>query len=162
MTQNVERIVQFLVCPQNDFMARPGEPGYPERVSMLHVGSDAVLKLRGDGRPGSRDPFVETMHRFFRDGDPGTSRLQVVIDEDWHPRHCEEFSTFGEHCVRGSPGAELPGGAQDNRYHHRCHVIRANSICIASDHHYAGVLQKACGNVRSESIRVGVFGVWTQ
>ena len=159
MSDNVQLVLQFLVCPQNDFIGIVGQDG-TDGTCKLHVGEDAVRKLRGDGRPGS-DPFVDTVSRFFDDRVPGAERLRVVIDEDWHSEGCEEFGVFGKHCLKGTLGAQLPGGLEARRYHNRCRFIRANSICVASDPRYWKVLAEVCWSVKADNIRVGVLGVWT-
>ena len=46
MSDSPEKIIQFLVSPQNDFIQRI-EPG-GEPPNKLHVGPKAVTKLRGN------------------------------------------------------------------------------------------------------------------
>lgn len=149
--------IQFIVCPQRDFINRIDSDDV--RPNRLHVGSRSSLKIRGDGRPGAPDPFVETTLRFY---DPGLARRTwVVIDEDWHPKNCKEFPIFGEHCVKGTDGAKLAGRLEDLRWHERTRVIRANSINIASDKKYEEVLAEITAGVLPDRTRVGVYGVWT-
>lgn len=154
---DIERAIQFLVCPQRDFLCwlDPGKRP-PNR---LHVGPAAIEKLRG--APGGRDAFVEAVGRLYDDARPGAGRLRVVIDEDWHPKHCEEFAIYGEHCVKGTKGAELVGGLEAHRWHPRTFVLRANSVNPAASPRFAEVVQQALGSARVEATRVGVFGVWT-
>jgi nicotinamidase-related amidase len=92
---------------------------------------------------------------------PGAAKATVIIDEDWHPKNCSEFPIFGEHCVKGSEGARLAGALEEMRWHDKTHIIRANSINVASTHKYAETLETVCGRTRPDRIRVGVFGVWT-
>jgi len=153
----IEKVIQFLVCPQVDFIGRvDSEQSLPNR---LHVGYEACTKLRGIS--GDRDPFVETVTRFFDDSTAGSEKLHVILDEDWHPKNCIEFKTFGEHCVKGTRGAALPSGLEEFRYHPRCGFIHANSINIASDSRYKELLEETCGHTKPQSIRAGVIGVWT-
>jgi nicotinamidase-related amidase len=153
----IERAIQFLVCPQRDFIGWL-EPG-TRPPNRLHVGPGGTEKLRG--APGARDVFVETVRRFYDDARPGTDRLRVVFDEDWHPRRCDEFPVYGEHCVKGTKGAELVGGLEAFRWHPRTFVLRANSVNVAASPRYAEVVEHALGEARVEATRVGIFGVWT-
>src|SRR5688500_6035327 len=124
----IERAIQFLVCPQRDFIGWL-DPG-TKPPNRLHVGAAGAEKLRGS--PGTTDRFVETVRRFYDDARPGTDRLRVVFDEDWHPRRCDEFAVYGEHCVKGTKGAELVGGLEAFRWHPRTFVLRANSVNVAA------------------------------
>ncbi|MBI3925523.1 MAG: hypothetical protein HY319_08290 [Armatimonadetes bacterium] len=155
MHQDCEKSIQFIVCPQRDFIGRDAEAA----SNRLHVGAAAIGRLRGSG--GGTDPFVETIRLLFDDSVPGTEQLQVVVEEDWHPRSCEEFPIFGEHCLKGSHGAELAGGLEQFRWHPRTHVVRANSLNIAAVPSYRRLMKRLVGASRPEAIRVGVFGVWT-
>ena len=156
----VEKVIQFLVCPQKDFIGRIEKD--EDRPNKLHVGYKAITKLRGaDNGP---DPFVDTVAKFFDDSIPGTEKLSVILDEDWHPNHCDEFKAFGEHCVKGTEGAELSKGLEQFRYHDRCQHIHANSINIVSDSKYGETVKRAClpcENPKPGDIRAGVIGVWT-
>ena len=38
---------------------------------------------------------------------PGSERISVVLDEDWHNSTHPEFEIFGRHCVKGTDGARL-------------------------------------------------------
>jgi hypothetical protein len=154
----VEKVIQFLVCPQEDFVGRLSTGALPS--NRLHVGAFATQRLRGNGMRGSRDPYVDTVKRLLNSGH-SSNRVHLVLDEDWHARSCEEFPIFGEHCVKGSDGARLVGDLEELRWHPRTHVIRANSLNIAATPRYQEVLSEIVGGTRSERIRVGVFGVWT-
>lgn len=153
----LERAIQVLVCPQRDFIGwLDGGMRPPTR---LHVGPSGVYKLRG--LPGEPDRFVELVSRLYAERGPGLGRLRVVIDEDWHPRRCDEFEVFGEHCVKGSRGAELVGGLERHRWHPRTFVLRANSVNVASSPRFSEVMREALGEARVDAARVGVLGVWT-
>ena len=158
MSDQFEKVIQFLVCPQNDFIDKL-ERG-KHKKNKLHIKYQGALKLRG--APGEPDFFVETVQRFYDDKICDPQKYTVVIDEDWHPKSCHEFPIFGEHCVKGTEGAELPEKLEQYRYDPRTVVIRANSINIASDQEkYIKTLKEICGDTRAENIRVGVMGVWT-
>ncbi len=148
--------IQFLVCPQEDFIGRLQSGALPS--NKLHVGSSALHRLRGDRLPGSPDPYVDTVTRLMAEEQPP---CHLVLDEDWHPASCDEFPVFGPHCVKGSPGARLVGGLEELRWHRRTHVLRANSLNIAASPRYGQVLADILGATRPERVRVGVFGVWT-
>lgn len=159
MEERVEKVIQFLVCPQNDFIEKI-EKGRKKK-NRLHVGYQGAIKLRGEPEKGEPDFFIETVSRFFNDKIRGSQDISVIIDEDWHPKSCGEFPVFGVHCVKGSDGAKLPGILEDYRRHSRTYIIRANSINIASDARYEKTLMEVCGNIKTSNIRVGVMGVWT-
>lgn len=154
ITSGVDRAIQFLVCPQRDFIGRlAAEQEPPNR---LHVGHRGVERLRGaqDGR----DLFVETTRRFYGDD---AEHVQVVIDEDWHPRSWWEFDVFGEHCIKGSAGAQLVGGLETYRWHARTHVLRANSINVAAHAGYQPLLESLIDGRKPSRVKVGAYGVWT-
>lgn len=154
------RVIQFLVCPQNDFIGRRSEAPEGWKFSTLHVGDEAVERLRGKGTEGSPDPFVEAVERLY---DPGTwSNVRVVMDVDFHPERCPEFEVFGPHCVRGTWGAKLVSRLDRFLWDPRTQVIRANSLNVAADRErYCAVINWAKGDHYPEDVRVGVFGVWT-
>lgn len=155
--EQIEKSIQFLVCPQRDFID-PLKEGQ-EPPNRLHVGYQASLKLRGE--KGEQDPFVTVVSRFFDPTIPGTKKVSVVIDEDWHPKSCEEFPIFGEHCVKGTDGAKLAGDLEEYRWNPKTYIIRANSINPVADKRYHKVLDEIRGKTKTDLIRVGVMGVWT-
>ncbi len=157
MEDQFEKVIQFLVCPQNDFIDRI-EKGQRKK-NKLHIRYQGAIKLRG----GKDEPdfFIETVSRMFDDNIAGSERISIIIDEDWHPKSCVEFPVFGEHCVKGTDGAKLPGRLEEFRRHPRTKIIRANSINIAGSPNYRKTLEEVCGNTRISNIRVGVIGVWT-
>lgn len=158
-SDSIEKAIQFLVCPQEDFIGRLSTGALPN--NKLHVGSFATGRLRGNGMKGASDPYVDTVKGLMDEANAGASRVHLVLDEDWHPHSCEEFPVFGQHCVKGSDGARLVGDLEELRWHPRTHVIRANSLNIASTPRYQEVLEEIVAGTRVERIRVGVFGVWT-
>ena len=157
MSNSPEKVIQFLVSAQNDFIKRIGSEEAPPNE--LHVGHEASIKLRG--QKGSPDPFVETVARCFDDSKTNSDKLHVILDEDWHPKHCDEFHVWGEHCRRGTEGAKLPEELEQYRFHPRCHSIRANSINISTDHRYKKTIEKAIDNTKPNRIRAGIIGVYT-
>jgi nicotinamidase-related amidase len=146
-----ERAVQFLVNAQEDYMGRLAAGAKPPNG--LHVGEAVVNRLRGNG---GEDPFVDAARRILASGD-----VQVVLDEDWHNSNCDEFQVYGRHCVKGSDGARAVGAIEEHRFDDHVHVIRANSLNIASDERYHAVLKEVTDGVRPDRVRVGIMGVWT-
>ncbi len=159
MPDQFEKVIQFLVCPQNDFISKI--PKGAKRPNKLHIGYHGSMKLRGDDSKGEPDFFVETVMRLFDEHIPENEKIYVVIDEDWHSLSCPEFKTFENHCVKGTEGAKLPGELEQFRRHRRTRVIRANSINVANSPGYSKILEELCGDTRPTNIRIGVFGVWT-
>jgi len=154
------KAIQFLVSAQRDFIGRIHSPD-GEKPNALHVGAEAVTKLRGDGHRDSPDPFVDTTREIL-DAELGSGeRVQVVLDEDWHNANCLEFEVYGRHCVKGTDGASLIGELEDHRWEDNVHIIRANSINIASDPRYQQTLTKVCGSTPIDRVHVGLYGVWT-
>lgn len=156
----IEKAIQFLVSPQRDFIGHlPPDTTVPPNE--LHVGPDAIRKLRGEATAGSPDPFVDTTRLFFDPAIPGTERVHLILDEDWHNSNHPEFMFFGRHCVKGTEGAKLVGDLDDYRWQDNVHVIRANSMNVAHHPHYEQIMASIIGDTRPEHIRVGVYGVWT-
>lgn len=155
----IDRVLQFLVCPQRDFIGRLDDGRLPS--NRLHVGSFATTRLRGTGLAGAPDPYVDTVRTLVDPERPGSDRVRLILDEDWHPNRCDEFAVFGRHCVKGSDGARLVGALEDLRWRPQTRVIRANSINVGSSPRTREIIEEALGGARIEHTRVGVFGVWT-
>lgn len=156
----LEKVIQFLVSPQRDFIGRiKTEDGQPPNA--LHVGPEAVRKLRGDRAKGEPDPFIETTLAFFDSNNPGSERVSIILDEDWHNSSDPEFQIYQPHCIKGSDGARLVGRLDDYRWEDNVYTIRANSINVSTHPHYRHILDTVCGTTRIERIRVGIYGVWT-
>ena len=73
-----------------------------------------IVDLQNDFRPGwalpapEGDKIVAVVNSLL-----GAFSL-VVASKDWHPRKTVHFSDWPEHCIQGTPGAELhPGLMQD-------------------------------------------------
>lgn len=157
---NIEKAIQFLVNPQRDFI---GVKGYElsDIESSLHVGQESIKKLRGNGKPKSIDPFVDTVKLLFDRNIPGTEKLSVVIDEDWHNSNDPEFMFAGRHCVKGTDGAKLVGDLDKYRWEENVFILRTNSINVGTHPHYHQFMKTIVGDTRTEKMRVGAFGVWT-
>lgn len=156
----IEKAIQFIVSPQRDLIGLPHERDDPD-ASDMYVGEEAVRKLRGYPTKGEPDPFVETTNKFFDTNIPGSERVSVVIDEDWHNSNHPEFMIYGRHCVKGTDGAKFVGKLESYRWEDKVHIIRANSINIANHPHFSEILQSIIGDTRPEHMRIGVYGVWT-
>jgi hypothetical protein len=158
--KQIEKVIQFLVNPQKDFIGSfEGQKESPS--SSLHVGKEGVEKLRGDGKEDSTDPFVTTTKMLFDKERAGTEKVSVVLDEDWHNSNEPEFMFAGRHCVKGTEGAKLVGDLELYRWEENVHVLRANSLNVGSHPHYAQIMNTIVGDTEPTKIRVGVYGVWT-
>jgi len=153
----VARALQFVVCPQNDFVGLPQDGG---ELPRLHVGTAGLERLRRSGSPGD-DPLVDTVLRISRSESVGGPPVWLILDEDWHTADADEFAVFGRHCVKGTVGAALPERMEPLKWDHRTYSIRANSINIAATPRYGEVLRDVLGTARLDSVHVGVLGVWT-
>ncbi len=156
-SEKIEKVIQFLVSPQNDFVKRIEND--KQRPNDLHVGFEAVTKMRG--RSGEPDPFVDTVKKFFEDDIPGTEKLHIILDEDWHSKNDKEWEDWKPHCIKGTEGAALPEELQEFRFHPRCDSIQANNVDISLDDRFQPTIEKYCGNAKPERIRAGIIGVWT-
>lgn len=156
----LEKVIQFLVSPQRDFI-EPFETDDGQPPNKLHIGAEAVRKLRGDHAKGEPDPFIQTTLTLFDPGIPGSERVSVILDEDWHNSSDPEFQIYQPHCIKGSDGARLVGSLDDYRWEDNVYTIRANSINVSRHPHYRQILDTVCGKTPVERIRVGIYGVWT-
>jgi hypothetical protein len=158
--KQIEKAIQFLVNPQKDFIGRmvsDQDGGF----SSLHVGKEAIKKLRGDNKNNLEDPFVSTTKSLFDKERPGTEKVSVVLDEDWHNSNEPEFMFAGRHCVKGTDGAKLVGDLELYRWQENVHVLRANSLNVGAHPHYSQIMETIVGDTEPTKIRVGVYGVWT-
>ena len=159
MNDSTDKVIQFLVCAQNDFIGRIRPDEIPPNE--LHVGHEASIKLRGQG--GRSDPFVEAGARFFNDSISGADKIHIILAEHWHSvDDYDEFNIWGRHSVEGTDGVKLPEELEQYRSHPRCHSIRANSINISTDPRYKTTIEEAIGNTKPNLIRAGIIGVYTE
>lgn len=180
----VRRSLLFLVSPQNDMITTPGEirrarerdlqDPYLQRLEdfilgrvpeparnssrWLHVGAQAVQRLRGNGLPGE-DPFIDTALSFLQAEDEIERFL--IRDEDWHPPNSPEFRIWAPHCIRGTWGSRLPERLESQRWNPRMRRIRANTINLAADPEYHRLMEELCDGIDRHCLRAGVMGVWT-
>jgi nicotinamidase-related amidase len=155
------RVLLFTQCLQNDFTA-PIPPGAP-LPNALHVGRSESRRLLGD--PDGDWEREGPLARFLADWRAGAGSTHASIHiRDWHdprdPATRSHLDHFGEHCLRGTPGARFVsplqalvdggGGA---------HVVDS---AILSD--FVGTdLEPALRRLIGEDggVRAGIVGVWT-
>lgn len=145
-------------CLQRDFvdLVAPHEP-LPNK---LHVGREEAQRLLGvDPSAGA----VAQLMSWAR-AQP-TDALTIVHVRDWHdpsdPRQRDHLLTFGNHCVRDTPGARLVLDV-DQRMRRNEKLVDAIALNDFEDtslaHYWDEIVERAAG----APIRVGVVGVWTE
>ena len=146
-------------CLQRDFVdpILPHEP-LPNR---LHVGHAEALRLLG--QDPATGPVAQLMY-WARAQPPDA--LEIIHIRDWHDRNnpleADHLRMFGEHCIRGTPGAELVLGL-DADLKERLHERTVDSISLNDFEHTQ--LREYLGGICAKSsgpVRAGVVGVWTE
>ncbi|HET9931690.1 MAG TPA: isochorismatase family protein [Polyangiaceae bacterium] len=145
-------------CLQRDFvdLLEPYQP-LPNR---LHVGHQEALRLLGaDVQSGP----VSQLMAWARGR--AESEMEIIHIRDWHdpndPRQRDHLARFGDHCVRGTRGAELVFGLDEAQ---RANEIVVDAIALNDfegttlNEHLTQIQRRAGG----EPLRVGVVGVWTE
>lgn len=140
-------------CLQRDFVdpLRPGDP-LPNK---LHVGADEARRLLGD------DPAHSPLAQLLA-WTRGAPDLHLVHIRDWHdpsdPAQRAHLDTFGDHCVRDTPGAGFAvyGDAAPGPDEHIVDATGLNDFATTR-------LQEVLAAIAKEGpLRVGVIGVWTE
>jgi protein-tyrosine phosphatase/nicotinamidase-related amidase len=146
--REVGTTVLLTQCLQRDFVdpIRPGDP-LPNR---LHVGSDEARRLLGD------DPEHSALAQLLAWARANTNNTVLIHVRDWHdpsdPAQAPHLATFGPHCLRDTPGAELCIPGDDAG----AHIIDATGL---NDLEGTGLFELLSALPRP--LRVGVIGVWT-
>jgi protein-tyrosine phosphatase/nicotinamidase-related amidase len=144
-------------CLQRDFVDPVGaQDPLPNR---LHVGHAEAQRLLGPDP--SRGPVAQLFG--WARAQP-TDSLALVHILDWHdpddPAQRDHLRTFGEHCIRGTPGAEpVMGRDPDASRGPREHVVHSVSLNDFEGTGLAAILDEARAR---GPVRVGVVGVWTE
>ena len=154
MQKRKNKLIQFFVCAQIDFIGLPDE-FISEHRSGLHIGEKSVQKLRGCGKKGD-DPLVDYGCTLLSES---CKDVYFVSDEDWHPEKWWEFSVFGQHCVKGSHGAKLPSALEGHRWDERFFYIRANSIDTSADPRFSQILNGIIKDISKTDVKIAIAGV---
>jgi len=143
-------------CLQRDFVGLIGP--HDPLPDALHIGPAEALRLVGS------EPEVGPVGQLLswaRAQAPGT--LDVIHIRDAHdptdPRQADHLRTFGRHCVRGEPGAELVFGASDAPGPHEV-FVDATGLNDVYDTTLTAELQRVSA-AAGVPLRIGVVGVWT-
>ncbi|HYF51751.1 MAG TPA: isochorismatase, partial [Planctomycetota bacterium] len=173
-------------CLQRDFIdpILPHEP----LPNLLHVGHAESLRLLG------HDPFSGPIAQLMSWARAQSAdALDIIHIRDWHdkddPRQRDHLKQFGEHCIGGTPGAQLildldaelgkrPNECavdsialndfQDTKLAEKLDSIRARTVVGASRPHpplaESAQTSGAMGPGRPHDVplRIGVVGVWTE
>lgn len=148
-------------CIQRDFVDVLGDeqpvPG------PLHVGHREARRLLGD------DPSDGPMATFMRWAhEQPDDRLRIVHIRDHHdaqdPSQRAHLARFGDHCLRGSRGAELVAGVEALVARPSVRLVDAiglNDFEGKTGESLRAALDEARGDSPDGALRVGVIGVWT-
>ncbi|GAB4317302.1 MAG: hypothetical protein Kow0069_19970 [Promethearchaeota archaeon] len=145
----------FTQCLQRDFVEPIGH--YDPLPNRLHVGYSEAKRLMGeDPREGPVAAFMRWAYS------RPVRQLAIVHVRDWHdpsdPFERAHFRQFGEHCVRGTPGAEFAFDVPDPS-----RALVVDSLTL-NDFFGTGLerhLRETFGDDPGD-LRVGVVGVWTE
>ena len=147
-------------CLQKDFV-EPVEQDAP-LPNKLHVGWDEARRLMGhDTQAGS---VAQLMH-WARE--QSTEKLHIIHIRDWHDandaQQKEHLAMFGAHCLRGTDGAKLVLGLEDEISQRKNEQL-INSIALNDFEgtHLDDIIREFQKQAENESIRIGVIGVWTE
>jgi nicotinamidase-related amidase len=151
------RYLLFSECLQNDFVApiNAGEPLPNE----LHIGRAESRRLLGDpeGAWTLEGPLARFLGAFLTGA--GRDHASVHI-RDWHDPEDAATRThleyFGQHCVRGTRGAEFVVPLSP--------VIEAGGLVVDSEvlSDFVGTtLEQTLRPLLSGPVRAGIIGVWT-
>ncbi len=144
----------FTQCLQNDFVRPTGR--YEALPNRLHIGSGEALRLMGE-KP-DEGPVARMMTWAYAQD---ASQLAIIHLLDRHSAPDQQqqahLRQFGEHCLEGSPGAELafsvpPGSAC------RAEKVFSPNLNDFLDTNLAELLQPYQG----KPVRAGIMGVWTE
>jgi protein-tyrosine phosphatase/nicotinamidase-related amidase len=146
--------ILFTQCLQNDFVKPIGR--HDPLPNRLHVGYSESRRLMGE--IPAEGPVSRVMRWAHAQPDEALRLLHV---RDWHdPAEKvvqDHFAIFGEHCVRGTPGAEFAFSGQEE---HGKEVVCIDSLTL-NDFQGTG-LAAALAPLAQEPCRVGIMGVWTE
>lgn len=154
------RTLLFTQCLQRDFVA-PLPPGEP-LPNALHIGRSESRRLLGD--PGGDWQHDGPLARFLRAWSEGATPEHAAVHiRDWHapddPETRGHLDHFGDHCLRGTPGATFVAPLDRLAERGGSHVVDS---AVLSD--FVGTrLGEVLGALAPEprATRAGIIGVWT-
>jgi protein-tyrosine phosphatase/nicotinamidase-related amidase len=137
-------------CLQHDFVAPVGR--YERLPNLLHIGFEEARRLMGE--VPAEGPVARVMRWAYQQSD---AALRLIHIRDWHdasdPEQKQHFAQFGEHCVKGTPGAafvfDVPAG--DGK--------AATLIDSSGLNDFLGT---PLASALVTPARIGVMGVWTE
>lgn len=147
-------------CLQRDFVGPVG--AHEPLPNKLHIGRDESLRLMG------RDPHVGPVAQVMDWArSQSGERLEILHMRDWHDdgdaRQHDHLEMFGEHCVRGTPGAALVLGLdQETATRANEHVVDSKALNDFEGTDLARHLERIRERAGQEPLRIGVIGVWTE
>lgn len=147
-------------CMQRDFIS-PLHPHAP-LPNKLHVGHQEARRLLG-ARP-EQGPLSQLMTWARAQSE---DELAILHIRDWHdpddPTQRAHLELFGEHCIQGTPGAQLVLELDDG-VHQRAGERFVDSISL-NDFVGTTLTEQLGGLISGHEpgdVRIGVIGVWTE
>ncbi len=140
-------------CVQNDFVKPLGK--YDQLPNLLHVGYEESKRLMGfNPKEGPISLFMDWAYSQPED------ELDIIHIRDWHDKNDSEqeqhLAQFGDHCIMDTDGAEF-AFAPDNK-NRKIKIVNSRGLndFIGTD------FEDILSSYKSEKIRVGLLGVWTE
>ncbi|MEY3011320.1 MAG: hypothetical protein RIT45_55 [Pseudomonadota bacterium] len=144
-------------CLQHDFVGPIGP--FDALPNQLHIGHEEAERLLGP--EPEQGPLAQLM-AWARKVEHG---LTVVHVRDWHDRgdakQHAHLDRFDDHCLAGTPGAELVLGMDADVDGERVRRVDALTLNDATGSNLGEVLAQIRA-AHGEALRVGVVGVWTE
>ncbi|MEN9800119.1 MAG: hypothetical protein RL653_3816 [Pseudomonadota bacterium] len=147
-------------CLQADFVGPVAR--HQPLPNALHVGAEEAARLLGEDP--ERGPLAQLM-AWARSRPPDA--LELLHIRDWHdaedPAQRDHLQSFGRHCLRGTPGAELVLGldaAVDPLPNET--FVDATGLNDFQGTALEAEFRRISGKVGGRPLRFGVIGVWTE
>ena len=146
-------------CFQSDFV-RPLSRHEP-LPNKLHIGWQESLRLLGP--EPDQGPLAQLMYSARSHDEANLSILHI---RDWHdsedPAQRDHLQKFGPHCLRGTDGAKLVLGLDDDvSAHANERYIDALTLNDFEGTLLADTVNEIRDKIGDRPLRVGVVGVWT-
>ncbi len=148
-----KRSLLITQCLQNDFVKPLGH--YAPLPNQLHIGVDESKRLMGEDM--DEGPVARMMKWAYAHPE---DELAIIHVRDCHDpddsSQADHLRQFGEHCLKGSEGAEFAFPAPgDGRAVHEVVSLGLNDFLDTG-------LQEQIENLGVAGTRAGVMGVWTE